>query len=157
MNCYADGGSVTGCDLDFPSATIWAGPFNTGNSVDRTFIMFDTSSLGPGVTITSATLYLDFQDNEYLFHDAETEVCQSTWDLIDDGSQWDNFGAVLATDTVLSSQSFGQTSFTINPSYISTTGTTKFAVKSAIEDFGDDVDPGYSSTTSYLQIQYTTN
>ena len=152
-NCYSG-------QIALDGNTIWAGPYLDQYDecdIDRTLLMFETSSLGAGATVTSATLYLDYQNSDYLSQDAVTEVHESTWDASADTTYCNNVGSYLNNDTVTTNQSFGLTPITISPSYISKTGSTKFAVKGADEGPCDNIDPGYNRATSYLEVQYTTN
>jgi predicted CxxxxCH...CXXCH cytochrome family protein len=137
--------------------TMWVGPFD-GWDVDRSFIMFNTS-LGAGVSITSARLHLDYEDNSYMDSDSTTNVYASTWTTPGDGSTYDNIGAFLAQNYVSGGQSHGLTSFDITPAYINRIGMTKFALRADDEDHGDyyNADPGYSRAGSYLEITYTSN
>jgi hypothetical protein len=152
----------TGCTLSgggFPDGgdIIWAGPFD-GADVDRSFLMFDTSTLGAGATVTSAKLYLNFQNNDYLEEGNITNVHESTWVFPGDGSTYDNVGALLASDPVPWNKPFGPTSFNIRADYINRFGVTKFAVRADDEDYDYlyNSDPGYSRATSYLEVTYTT-
>lgn len=152
-NCYSG-------QIALDGEIIWAGPYLDQYDecdVDRTLLMFDTSALGPGSTVTSARLYLDYQISSYLSQDAVTEVHESTWVYSTDTGNCGNVGAYLNSNTVTTGQSFGLTDFTINSSYINKTGSTLFAVRGVDEGLCDNVDPGYNRATSYLEVQYTTN
>ncbi|RJR16408.1 MAG: CxxxxCH/CxxCH domain-containing protein [Nitrospiraceae bacterium] len=154
VNCYsgtfaADAGNI-----------IWAGPYLDEYDecdVDRTFLMFDTSSLGAGATITSARLYLDFQTRDYLSQNAVTNIHESSWVYPPNSGTCSNVGTYLANNTVLVNQAFGLTTFNINPASINKTGNTGFAVKGADETICDNADPGYNRATSYLEVDYTSN
>ncbi|MBE0596568.1 MAG: HYR domain-containing protein, partial [Desulfuromonadales bacterium] len=133
---------------------LWVGPYE-GVGVDRSFLMFDTSSLGTGVTVTSATLKLDYQFFEYLAEDSVTNVHESNWAL--PGAYSGYVGNLLASQTIAASRPFGLVPFTIRPDYISKTGITKFALKAANEDFSvaPNADVGYYRPTSHLEVTYT--
>ncbi|MDU0459753.1 MAG: LamG-like jellyroll fold domain-containing protein [Geobacteraceae bacterium] len=141
-------------DPNTGDAIIWAGPFD-GWDVDRSFISFDTAALGAGATITSARLYLDYQNGDYMEDDIDINVHGSTWDL--NAPDYNNIGSYLSSSRVYVGQAFGLTSFVIDPNYINRVGVTKFAILAANEDYYTyyNADPGYSRLGSYLEIKYT--
>ena len=142
-----------------PGNLIWAGPFMEDWSeevdIDRSFITFDTSSLGTGATVTSAKLYLDYQNRDYMDDDSITNVYESTWNYPGSYSTFNNLGALLASHPIPVSQPFGLVDFTIRPDYIKNAGLTKFALAAAEEGWYN-ADPGYLKATSYLELTYTT-
>ena len=119
--------------------------------------MFDTSTLGAGVTITSAKLYLNYQNSDYMESDTVTNIHESTWEFPGDGNTYNNVGNILASDPVWVGRGFGLTTFVIRPDYINRIGVTRFAIKAENEDYDYqyNADPGYSRATSYLEITYT--
>ena len=138
-----------------PGPLFWAGTFDS-EGVDRSFLMFDTSSLGAGATVTAATLNLDYQNRDYLAYDSITQVHESTWEI--PGAYDGYIGNLLASQLISVGRPFGNVAFNILPAYIKGTGITKFAVKAANEDYESlsNSDPGYNRATSYLGISYTT-
>jgi len=135
---------------------IWAGPFE-GWDVDRSFLMFDTSSLGAGANIISAKLSLDFGSKDYMAYDSVTNVHESTWQLPASPAIYHNLGPVLASQLITLNRPFGIVSFNIRPDYIKKTATTQFALAAANEDYDYywDADPGYYRPTSYLEVTYS--
>lgn len=141
-----------------PGAMIWVGPWlewDEIQDVDRSFLTFDTSSLGTGAAVTSAKLYLDYQSSEYMTDPSTTNIYESTWTYPGSYSTFNNLGAMLASQPISLSQPFGLVDFTIRPDYIKNTSLTKFALAAADEGWYN-ADPGYRKATSYLEVTYTT-
>lgn len=143
-----------------PGDKIWVGPFiedDDSSAVDRSFLMFDTSTLGEGFVVTDARLKLDYQFREYVEMDAVTNVYESTWQLPVTFATFNNLGVLLASQPIAVTRPLGMVSFAIRPDYIDTTGLTRFALAAAVEDFGYPVSaaPGYSRATSYLEITFS--
>lgn len=151
--------NLASCTLSggvYPNAgnDIYAGPFD-GEDVDRSFLMFDTSSLGAGASIVSAKLKLYHHNNTYVSSPSVTEVRESTWEL--PGSYDGYIGDLLASINIPTGPPLGLVSLPIRADYVQTTSITKFALKATDEDFEAlyNSDPGYSRANSSLEVTYS--
>jgi hypothetical protein len=143
----------TGGGYVYQDIYVWAGPWE--GDVDRSFLMFDSSAIGAGATVTSAKLYMDYRNSDYLYKDSVTNVYESTWIFPGDQTTFNNLGALLDSQLISVSRPFGLVPFNIRPDYINKTGITKFALAAANENLNqDDSDPGYARATSYLEVTY---
>ena len=133
---------------------IWVGTFD-GSDVDRSFLMFDTSSLGAGATVESAKLNLYYHNRDYVESASITEVHESTWEL--PGAYNGYVGNLLDSQAIPVSKQFGEVTFNIRPDYVKAAGITKFALVAANEDFDAlyNSAPGYARTNSFLEVTFS--
>lgn len=141
-----------------PGDPIWVGPFtedgDTGD-VDRSFLSFDTSSLGDGASVAAATLHLDYQYKAYVQETSATNVYASNWVFPGTSATYGDLGDLLASSPSIGpSRPLGMIPFAIPPEHIQTGGVTKFGLAAAVENFGYPANaaPGYSRSNSFLEV-----
>lgn len=144
-------------------------------NIYRAFVEADTSEVGAGGTVTSATLYVRL-DHGFFDADSKCQVYRAAWSSPISGAVEANYDAALAAstlegalyDTADALPSTGDwLSVALDPAGINKTGTSQYILISDLDH--DNIDPGggsnyadlrtmeYASTTSdpYIELVYT--